>query len=486
MRGRAARRAEHVEPRARLWLGAVVALAVLAFLPAQLQAASAAGGGGGLMVDLEVYAVLYGVEAGSPFDSFNASVDVPGYGRVVFNVTVHYVEAPGWALERLREWLRLRYLWLGVPPWASGVALPPGWRYGWLPLEGFYEFLHGLSVEVLWSLNLTGWDDLVAVVGNVDNVSRVYLASGSRLLAGVRGLAGWSLFSFYDLSTVAAPHPPRFMPFAGEGVPVAVSTEPPVWMLGDAWGYVAGLVRGHVLYHLAGELLSEPWYAERVDVRVVFLYLPGARGRAVELYRGFNASLLEAMLETLDPHVDFRVYKRLEAANDTMVELLAPVRDEAGRLVLRYEQVSQLFRGGDGCRGVGERCVFTFYWIVAPVDAYMTYRWRLNFTGVDLGWAAVAAYPGYGLRALRSGLERVVAHEAGHAMGLWHPFQRGGEARWLMDFIYSVMSYCDNMTALLPRMGLQAYPAWRLALLHSLALLEEAPPEARGEALRLL
>ena len=420
-----------------------------------------------------VAAIVYG-DCGSGLPSSYSFAFTAWYGEVevayTFNVTI--LEAPGWAVEELRSILRGLYLDLGVPTWAENYS--SRYRFRWVPLEPFYEELTRLSWRILEAERVEA-RDTIAVICNVDSVSRVYYSLGFDPwslrfypMAGVRGFAGWHPLAFYDLSTVPAPHPGYEMPFMGTGVPVSPETEPP-FMEGDASRYILGLVRDHLRYHVAGMTVKTPWFNRRLTVEIIVVMYSNESAR--ELLETLSPLEVRALLETLDPWLEYNVTLRLVSANMTPFRLL-PVERRGGWNVVRLEDVEPLLERG-GCTHGG--CVFRFYWLALPGKTYMTSsRWRLNFTGMNLGYTAVAVYPGYGYRVLKTGASHVVAHEVGHGLGLYHPFQlyvpgKGVETRWLMDYAYTVMSYCDPCSHVVNGV-LQYYDARRLAVLHSLSL----------------
>ena len=424
-------------------------------------------------VEYPAAVIVYGGCGGGLPPSYNFAFTA-WYGEVEveyrFDVTI--IKAPDWAVGELRSLLDSLYLDLGAPGWAGGYASRLVFR--WVPLEPFYEGLTRLSWRVLAAEGVEAWDT-VAVICNIDNVSRVYYSLGFDPwslrfypMAGAKGFAGWHPLAFYDLSTVPAPHPGYEMPFMGTGVPVNPETEPP-FMEGDASQYILGLVRDHLRYHVAGMAVKTPWFNRRLSVEIIVVVYSNETAR--ELLETLSPLEVGALLETLDPWLEYNVTLRLVPAAETPLRLL-PVERRGGWNVVRLEDVEPLLeRGGCGPGG----CVFRFYWLALPGKTYMTSsRWRLNFTGMNLGYTAVAVYPGYGYRVLKSGASHVVAHEAGHGLGLYHPFQlytpgKGVEARWLMDYAYTVMSYCDPCSHV-ANGALQYYDARRLAVLHSLSL----------------
>jgi len=349
---------------------------------------------------------------------------------------------------------------------ARGLGLEPRWSVAVVALPG---------ARVLWGAAPYPW------------------VEGLELrLEGARAYTGWERLTLIDLGAVQARHPGYPMPFASRYPPVSCFTDPVLGALGDPAGYVEGFVERLLGYQLANLLDSaEPWYAERLTVDI---YVVDYGGNLTGLLWSLDTGEVERLLSLLDPWVEPRVRLHVvEPREAPWGPTLNTTLDSGGHTVVDLETnpglvrtLEELSRREACSGGAAGECRVSFYWLLLPGGAYMTFGWRLNFTGLDLGAAAVATFPGYHGRVLRGGAARTVAHEAGHAMGLPHPFQRGGRVYWLLDYAYTVMSYCDSVLAAAPRGAAMTVEADKLALLHSLALLQARGGGVAGEALRLL
>jgi hypothetical protein len=197
---------------------------------------------------------------------------------------------------------------------------------------------------------------------------------------------------------------------------------------------------------------ARPWYARRLLVDIYIVAYGDAEATLGGLLASLDTGEAERLLRLLDPWVEPVV--RLHPVNTTA---MGPPWDRLNTTILANGRAMvdlrenplllRSLRSRGRYSGVNRSYRFRFYWILLPRPAFLTLGKAINFTGLDPGASAVATYPGYGGRVLRSGASRVVAHEAGHAMGLPHPFQRGEAADWLLDYAYTVMSYCDAVPA---------------------------------------
>jgi len=474
-------------------------LALLVAAPAASLPAHAVAGSRVIAVRYPVAVVLYdpgGVLGGlvGRHAAVNVSLEVGGY-KVVYMFNVTYVEAPGWADEELAGWLRLHGVEAPAPAWAQGCP-GVGGRAVRVELGPYYGFLANLTASVARGLGLEPrWSVAVVALPGARvlwDASPYPWVKGLMLrLEGVRAYTGWERLTILDLGAVQARHPGYPMPFASRYPPVSCFTDPVLGALENPAGYVEGFVERLLAYQLANLLDSaEPWYAGRLTVDI---YVVDYGGNLTGLLWSLDTGEVERLLSLLDPWVEPRVRLHVvgpreapwgptlnttvDAEGHTVVDL-----EMNPRLVKTLEELSRR----EACSGAARECRVSFYWLLLPGDAYLTLGWWLNFTGLDLGAAAVATFPGYHGRVLRGGAARTVAHEAGHAMGLPHPFQRGSRVYWLLDYAYTVMSYCDSVLAAAPRDAAMTVDADKLALLHSLALLPAHEDGAAGKALKLL
>lgn len=439
--------------------------------------------------------------------AYRVSTSIEGW-RIVYVFNVSFVEAPAWAVERLAEWLRGNAAAAPMPAWARGCPGAAGndSTVERVELKSYYGFLYRLTSEVAKRAGLEPrWS--VAVVA-VPGVRLLYASEpypwvpGLELgFEGARLYTGWRRLTLYDLYALQARHPSYPVPFSGMAPPVDCFTEPILPAMKSPGGHVVAVVKG-LLSHQVANLLGDrgPWYADRLTVDI---YVVDYGGNLTGLLWSLDTGEVARLLRLLDPWVEPLVRLHVVPGSRAPWGALNTTRDGEGNTVVDLDENPALvgylrsLSRRLGCSGVARECRFAFYWLLLPGRAYMTLGWGLNFTGIDLGAAAVAAYPGYHGRVLRGGAARTVAHEAGHGMGLPHPFQRGMDIDWRLDYAYTVMSYCDAITAAAPPNATMRLDADKLALLHSLALLGgsgEAGRKALGliekgrveDALRLL
>ena len=411
-----------------------------------------------------------------------------GNWSIVLIAKIHYMYAPDWAIRALRTYMENHYVDRGVPSWAKDYVEAHRLTVRWLELRPFYEELWRLSQQVVKDRGMKV-NDIVAIIGNVDNVSRQYYEEPAPYLhvarlEGVRGWAGEHPLVFYDLSVVPKPWPSKTMPFHGMGRPVNVFTEPPLWSLSDPASYIKGLVHDHIRFHYLTLCPARPWYAQLYRVHIVLVDY-GNETLTAGIKAAINTSLVGNLVELMDPWINISIDLRTVRAEPGT--LLYKVVEEAGHenswLILYYGNTSKLLALDAkkrfpslhpcGSESLARVCDFVFYVLATPLPSYMRFQGTLfNFTGFDTGWLGATSYPGYGLRVIRGDINRVIAHEAGHSLGLLHPFQLpSGEMRWLMDFEETPMSYYDEGMAYYRVGDISHYEAAKTALIHLAGIL---------------
>ncbi len=409
--------------------------------------------------------------------------------------------------EPLRAYVESHYVDKGVPSWAKDYVVAHHLSVRWLGLRPFYEELWRLSQQIVEERGIEV-SDIVAIIGNVDNVSRQYYEEPAPYLhvAGLEGVRGWAgehPLVFYDLSVVPEPWPSKTMPFYGMGKPVNVSTEPPLWSLRDPASYIRGLVHDNIRFHYLTLCPARPWYTPLYRVHIVLVDY-GNETLTARIRAGINTSLVGSLVELMDPWVNTSIDLRTVRAEPgtPLYKVLEEAGHENGWLILYYGNTSKLlvldakkrFHGLNPCgsENIAQACDFVFYVLATPRPSYMRFQGTLfNFTGFDTGWLGATSYPGYGLRVIRGDINQVIAHEAGHSLGLLHPFQLpSGEIRWLMDFEETPMSYYDEGMAYYRVGDVSRYEAAKTALIHLAGILAAKKTEplplveawlARGE-----
>jgi hypothetical protein len=425
--------------------------------------------------------------------------------HVTLQANITYIAAPRWALEELKEFMSQHYRSLGIPSWAEGYAKARNLTICWLELRPFYEVLWSIVRGIIVRDYHRVPNDVVAVIGDVDGVSRQYYEEPlspirTGRLEGVRGWAGEHPLAFYDLTVIPKPWPSNMVPFHSLGVPVDLEHEPPIWSLSDPSEYVRRLVLDHIRFHYLTICPFTPWYARVFRVHIVLVDYGNetVTGTVREM---LNATLVAELIRMMDPWVNVTVDVQTvkPAPGSPLAEILEHAREENGWLVLYFRDVARLI-GEDaykrfvtatpcGSTPSSSACDFAFYILATPKPSYMRFRDSgMNFTGFGGGWLGATSYPGYGYRVLRGTLSRVVAHEAGHVIGLLHPFQLyNNTIRWLMDFIETPMSYYDEGLAYYRPGDISPYESFKTALIHIAALLASKhmaePPEPVVQAL---
>lgn len=438
-----------------------------------------------LVIHYSVAVVVFGDEAVSAPRVLGKGLVLGGWRlHVVYSVAV--VRAPGWAVGELSRWLRLHSR-------ASGAGLPRGCgvnatRVYVVDLPSYYGFAVGLARRVLLDAGVEARDVFVVVGRGVGPGPRLLVASAPSpwqrgFTATVRGVpfyAGWLHAVLVDEAAIRLPYPRYPVPFLGARGPLGCGVGP-----GEP---LARLLREHLLWQVLAPLPgARPWYRRVLGVRVVVVAYSNETARQVLGYSDTGETA--RLLRRLDPWMGFNVSLSVSpprAAPWGRYPLNA-TRLPGGYLVVDLDRNPGLLNALEGesrrLRLPGGGCSeIRVYVLALRGPAFLSSRsLGLNFTGLSLGCTVIAAYPGYYGRLTRAGLPRVVAHEAGHSMGLPHPFQdpRNYTAvDWLLDYTYTVMSYDDNITAAAPPGAVMSYSAETLALLHVLALLEKHPSPA--------
>ncbi|MET1128455.1 MAG: reprolysin-like metallopeptidase [Thermoproteota archaeon] len=409
-----------------------------------------------------------------------------GRGLAYVELSFNVVDAPVWAELALAAWMRLSYREdLGVPEWVESYGLNTSLHpVRWLDLGRTLVVAEALSQLVV---RLAGIDSdvLVAVIGDLDGVSRqYYLNHSGGLLVGV---SGWAMagppswFSFYDLTVAPRPRPEPSQPFYGMGKPVSPSSVKPFWELEEPSKRAAELVAEHAIYHLVGSCTGF-WSPRQLHVEVIFVDLGG---RSTELAKSFNPSLLQRLLRAAAPWINYTVSVAL--ADEKIIDAVRMAVGDAqivnGWLALNATRLDKALSSKLGC-GWNEEENATYPVLVLATESPSFMQMRMegvvvNFTGYSTNCYAAIAFPGYWGRAARLGLERVVAHELGHALGAGHPFQAAGAGiSWEMDWAQTVMSYEDLAPLPIHLPGGDGYLQWILSLVHSAHLAAIGSSEA--------
>lgn len=411
---------------------------------------------------------------------------------IVFNFNVTVVKAPPGLTRILAERLASLYESLGLPGW-----VPPNYkafieRVAWLNVSKAYNIIYRLSVEAASLLGFKDYDELVAIIGNIDDYNRVYYYNASYKyvergyvgFAGFRGLAGFEGFAFYGLSSIAAPWPQYPAPPLGNEVPVNLRNDPPLQLLDDPNLYVARLVSGHLVYHYAGALDERIPVVCPIVLRVLWVILDfGDESVTNALLKQSKEGLKEfvRLAKSVAPWLNIQaIVKVVKAPNEFytaysmdpqgfMVFNYSKVNSLLSKLALNLSDVEMLPLLGQDC--LGTTCLWVFFLLATPKPSYFTAGNGFNFTGFSGGGWATSTYPGWRNRVLRAGLPRVAAHELGHSLGLSHPFDYNGTTWWLMDEIVSVMSYMDFTSKMLEGVNIRETGALAAACIAALKAL---------------
>ncbi len=402
-----------------------------------------------------------------------------------FNVTV--ARAPNIMVRGLAGRLEALYENLGVPSW-----VPPNYTLilgsvAWVNLSEAFDIIHYLSSRAAL-LGFYDYDELIAIIGDLDGYNRVYYYNSSYKyaekgfvgFAGFRGLAGPAAFAFYDLSSIVAPWPSYPVPSFGNEVPVNLHNDPPLQFLEDPNLYTANLVYSHLMYHYVGALDERIPVSCPSSLEVLWIILDFGDPHVTKwllVHAEEGLGEFERLVGSLAPWL--RVHSSVKVVETPRELAHAYLEDSSGYLAFNYSKASRILSElavkiskaesvpllDQHC--LGARCLWIFFVLATPKSSYFTTD-EFNFTGVSGGSWAATTYPGWHDRVPRVGLPRVAAHELGHSLGLSHPFDYDDVTWWLMDEYVSVMGYMDFVPKMLHGVSIREAGALAAACIASL------------------
>ncbi len=425
--------------------------------------------------------------------SINVNVVASGVNvSISYNFNVTVAKAPLNITKILAEQLASLYEGSVLPGWIPLNYKPVIEKVAWLNVSKAYDIIYRLSVEAASLLGLKNYDELITIIGNIDDYNRVYYYNASYKyverefvgFTGFRGLAGPEGFAFYDLSSIAAPWPQYPAPPLGNEVPVTLYTDPPLQMLDNPNLYAAKLVYGHIVYHYVGVLDERIPVACPTTLRVLWVILDfGDESVTNALLKQSKNGLTEftRLARSVAPWLSIQAVVKIVKASEEFDAAYS--RDHHGFMVFDYSKTNSLLSElvsnlskvemlpplGRDC--LGTICLWVFFLLATPEPSYFTAGGDFNFTGFSSGSWAASTYPGWHDRVLRAGLPRVAAHELGHSLGLSHPFDYNGTTWWLMDEVVSVMSYMDFTSKMLEGVNLREAGALAAACIAALKTL---------------
>ena len=405
---------------------------------------------------------------------------------IKYNVSV--LDAPKHFVDRLAEWFNNSYLDRGVPDWVADYGFDTQLHpIRWIRLENAILFLYKLSIDVLNYYGLSGYDAIIAIVGDIDGVSRQYFAEGRGGL--FTGISGWAmtgpsgLFTFYDLTAAPRPRPEEYQPFYGIGVEVSPKTVQVLWKTENVSERVWTLVRNHLITHLGGFCRNSATLNLNLDIFIV-----DYNGSSAKILNNFSIDDLSFYLESMAPWVNFDInISIVEDEYLSNISYAAINTEKDGWIILNWNYVSRrlweflncnnrVSIGASHSNNILEDYSYPIVVFATPQPSYFTMEvnrnYRINFTGISTICYSAISYPGYMGRIYRVGLESVIAHEVGHRLGLPHPFESPEGILWEMDWAQTVMTYDDYAPPpfMLPG-GVDGYAMWRLALVYTLMAL---------------
>ncbi len=410
--------------------------------------------------------------------------------RISYSFNITWVKAPKWAIDDLVEWFGENYRDFGKPEWVREYEGYTGLKLDvlWIELKKFYNYLTTL-VGKITSYNKLYVDDTIVFITDIDGYSRQYYtysiehgvwSNNTLYLTGIKGFGGIKPLVFYDLTVVPRKHPKPWQPFYGYGRSVDYINEPPLWSLDNSSirEYILGLVADHLKYHVVRDVHIKPWYT---DEMIIELYILCFSNESVsDIVSRLDVGRVVDLVESVDPWIEYRIVVNIVDVSigyESVLRVVEGSREVSGWIELDANKLLNVFdklcgREGGCIGGYCREYRYPVYILATDKPSYMSWEGRLNFTAYSSRSHVTVSYPGYMYRVYRSGLNKVIAHEIGHKLGLGHPFQFNNSIRWVMDWIASIMCYDDSVLAGVPYTDtVSYYDREKTALIHTLALL---------------
>lgn len=311
-------------------------------------------------------------------------------------------------------------------------------------------------------------------------IPRVYYVSNqSRSYMGFIAFGGNYPIYFIDLSVIPRPHPGSEYALSNYGLRVNFSTTKPIWDIKSELELTEILkhyISDFVSYVVVDDYVFFPKYSKLYDLNILIL---NYRDRETNSTLSIDINKLRNILYNLTPYTNWNidVYNIDGYRYSRIYQLINNSTIADNWIVIEYEDLVKVL--------VEEHLLnYTYSWnytyvpciiLVAKRPLYLTHKFELNFTGIATPNGIVISYPGYRCRAIKDGIERVIAHEMGHVLGLSHPFEKivGNETRikWLFDWVVSPMSYSPLILGW--KGGLFTFDSNKLCIMHWVSIAKE-------------
>ena len=349
----------------------------------------------------------------------------------------------------------------------------PRWKWQ----EAIY--VNATSIEEWLAHNMNNYIDTnveyILILINIPWLKRprvYYVSNQNRSYIGFIAFGGNYPIYFIDLSTIPKPYPEPEYALSNYGIGVNFNNTKPIWDIKSEFELIEILknyISNFVNYIVVSDYVSLPNYSENYHLNIAILNYRDPENKSPLT---ININYLKKMLYSLVPYTNWSI--DITTINGSQYPKILQVINNSTTInnwiVLEYKDlISALVKEGFlnytyGWNYTYVPCII----VIAEKPLYLTYKLELNFTAIATPNGIVVSYPGYAHRVIRDGIERIIAHEMGHMLGLVHPFEKvidnETEIKWLYDWIVSPMSYSPLLLGW--KGGIFVFDSNKLCIMH--------------------